>query len=174
MEIGHPDPSVEYDRYGDKNGDIAKGPVGSVSVSAMAHYFLLRQVFTSPELRMKSVLRRPGHDLIDSRKVTTIPASLSRFRLDGVYGRSSASSFRLVDSYKFQQSLFMTKNILAITISDELSGDVAAEILTRQQEMGRDPHELLDIVRTVHETLQELSSRAHVGRMQKYIAIVRE
>ncbi|HKE58618.1 MAG TPA: hypothetical protein VKB46_18025 [Pyrinomonadaceae bacterium] len=68
----------------------------------------------------------------------------------------------------------MANNISAITISDELSSDVAAEILTRQKEIGRDPHELLDIVRTVHETLQELSSRAHDRRMQKYIAHVRD
>jgi len=68
----------------------------------------------------------------------------------------------------------MAKNISAITISDELSGDVAAEILTKQKEMGRDPKELLDIVRTVHETLQELSSRAHDSRMQKYPALGRK
>ncbi|HKE57326.1 MAG TPA: hypothetical protein VKB46_11505 [Pyrinomonadaceae bacterium] len=68
----------------------------------------------------------------------------------------------------------MAKNISAITISDELSSDVAAEILTRQKEIGRDPNELLDIVRTVHETLQELSSRAHDRRMQKYIATARD
>ena len=64
----------------------------------------------------------------------------------------------------------MAKNTAAITISDELSGDVAAEILTRQQEMDRDPRELLDIVRTVHDTLQQLSQRDRDSRLQKYSA----
>jgi len=65
----------------------------------------------------------------------------------------------------------MANNNLAITISDELSGEVAAAILTRAQETGRDPHELLEIVRTVHETLQELSVRARDSRLQRYTAI---
>ena len=65
----------------------------------------------------------------------------------------------------------MGNNNLAITISDELSGDIAAAILTRAQETGRDPHELLEIVRTVHETLQELSLRARDSRLQRYTAI---
>jgi hypothetical protein len=58
----------------------------------------------------------------------------------------------------------MAKNVSAIIISDELSSDVAAAILTKQREMGRDPRELLDIVLAVHHTLQELSLRARDNR----------
>lgn len=65
----------------------------------------------------------------------------------------------------------MAKNTSALMISDELSGDVAAEILTRQKEMGREPRVLLDIVRTVHDTLQQLSLRARDSRLQKYSAL---
>jgi hypothetical protein len=61
----------------------------------------------------------------------------------------------------------MAKNISATTISDELSSDVAAAILTRQQEMGRDPRELLDIVLTVHGTLRDLSVRARDRRFAR-------
>jgi hypothetical protein len=51
----------------------------------------------------------------------------------------------------------MNERILTKTLSDELSGDVAVAILTRAKELDRDPRELLEIVRTVHDTLQDLS-----------------
>ena len=51
----------------------------------------------------------------------------------------------------------MNERIQTTSLSDELSGDVAVAILTRLQELNRDPHELLEIVRAVHVTLQELS-----------------
>ncbi len=62
----------------------------------------------------------------------------------------------------------MTKDIAATIISDELSSEVATAILTRQREMHRDPHELLDIVRTVHVTLQDLSARARDRRLERF------
>lgn len=61
----------------------------------------------------------------------------------------------------------MTQSTLVVTISDELSSDVATAILTRQAELGRDPRELLDIVLTVHDTLRELSANASASRDQK-------
>ena len=51
----------------------------------------------------------------------------------------------------------MNERIQTKSLSDELSGDVAVAILTKLQELKRDPHELLEIVRAVHVTLQELS-----------------
>ena len=51
-----------------------------------------------------------------------------------------------------------------ITISNELSSEVAAAILTRQNELDRDPRELLDIVMTVHDTFRELSAKARESR----------
>ena len=51
----------------------------------------------------------------------------------------------------------MNERIQTKSLSDELSGDVAVAILTRLQELNRDPHELLEIVRAVHVTLQDLS-----------------
>ena len=53
------------------------------------------------------------------------------------------------------------------TISDELSSEVAAAILTKQNELNRDPRELLDIVMTVHHTLRELSVKARENRYEK-------
>jgi hypothetical protein len=64
----------------------------------------------------------------------------------------------------------MTQITSAITISDELSSDVATAILTRQKELNRDPRELLDIVLTVHSTLRELSAKARESRIEKTIA----
>ena len=54
----------------------------------------------------------------------------------------------------------MNERIQTKSLSDELSGDVAVAILTRLQELNRDPHELLEIVRAVHVTLQDLSQGA--------------
>jgi len=64
----------------------------------------------------------------------------------------------------------MTQITSAITISDELSSEVATAILTRQKEFNRDPRELLDIVLTVHSTLRELSAKARESRVEKIIA----
>ena len=61
----------------------------------------------------------------------------------------------------------MTQRTLVVTISDELSGEVAAAILTKQRELGRDPRELLAIVMTVHNTLRELSVNARERRYMK-------
>jgi Mg-chelatase subunit ChlI len=58
----------------------------------------------------------------------------------------------------------MTQSTLVNTISDELSSEVAAAILTRQKDLDRDPRELLDIVMTVHNTLRELSANARESR----------
>jgi hypothetical protein len=64
----------------------------------------------------------------------------------------------------------MTQINSAITISDELSSEVATAILTRQKEFNRNPRELLDIVLTVHSTLRELSAKARESRVEKIIA----
>jgi len=61
----------------------------------------------------------------------------------------------------------MAKDIAATIISDELSGEIATAILTRQKEMNRDPHELLALVRKVHVTLQDLSVKARDRRLEK-------
>jgi hypothetical protein len=53
------------------------------------------------------------------------------------------------------------------TVSDEISNEVAVEILTRQIELERDPRELLMIVQTVHETLRDLAERARERRYKK-------
>jgi hypothetical protein len=63
----------------------------------------------------------------------------------------------------------MTQNATVITISDELSSEVATAILTRQKELNRDPRELLDIVLMVHSTLRELSAKARESRVEKKI-----
>ncbi len=62
---------------------------------------------------------------------------------------------------------FMTQATSMIATSDELSSDVATAILTRQNELNRDPRELLDIVMTVHNTLRELSESALESRYRK-------
>jgi hypothetical protein len=61
----------------------------------------------------------------------------------------------------------MTDYTAVITISDELSSEVATAILTRQSELNRDPRELLDIVMTVHNTLLELSAHACESHYKK-------
>ena len=58
----------------------------------------------------------------------------------------------------------MTQATSVITISDELSSEVATAILTKQRELQRDPRELLDIVMAVHNTLRELSATARERR----------
>jgi hypothetical protein len=64
----------------------------------------------------------------------------------------------------------MTQITSAITISDELSSEVATAILTRQKEFNRNPRELLDIVLSVHSTLRELSAKARESRVEKIIS----
>ena len=62
---------------------------------------------------------------------------------------------------------FMSHTATVITISDELSSEIAAAILTRQHELNRDPRELLHIVLTVHDTLRELSAKARESRSKR-------
>jgi purine-nucleoside phosphorylase len=59
---------------------------------------------------------------------------------------------------------FMSQASSVITISDELSSEIATAILTRQSELNRDPRELLNIVLTVHDTLRDLSAKARASR----------
>jgi len=61
----------------------------------------------------------------------------------------------------------MNQTLSITTISDEISNEVAAAILTRQKELNRDPKELLDIVLTVHDTLRHLSAKARDERSKK-------
>ena len=58
----------------------------------------------------------------------------------------------------------MNQTLSLTTISDEISSEVAAAILTKQKELNRDPKELLDIVLTVHDTLRHLSAKARDER----------
>ena len=58
----------------------------------------------------------------------------------------------------------MTNTASAVSISDEISSEVAAEILTKQRELNRDPKELLNIVLAVHDTLRELSAQSRDER----------
>ena len=60
----------------------------------------------------------------------------------------------------------MSRTASVITISDELSSEVAAAILTKQKELTRDPRELLEIVLRVHGTLRELSAKARQSRVK--------
>ena len=64
----------------------------------------------------------------------------------------------------------MTKTA-SVTISDEISSEVATAILTKQRELNRTPQELLDIVIEVHETLRELSDKARERRSKKLYRI---
>jgi hypothetical protein len=64
----------------------------------------------------------------------------------------------------------MTKTA-SVTISDEISSEVATAILTKQRELNRTPRELLDIVIKVHETLRELSDKARERRSEKLCRI---
>ena len=54
----------------------------------------------------------------------------------------------------------MTNTASAVSISDEISSEVAAEIFTKQRKLNRDPKELLNIVLAVHDTLRELSAQS--------------
>lgn len=62
---------------------------------------------------------------------------------------------------------FMSQPASVNTISNELSSEVATAILTRQNELNRDPRELLRIVLTVHDTLRELSAKARESRSKR-------
>ena len=66
----------------------------------------------------------------------------------------------------------MANTASVITVSDEISSEVASEILTKQIELNRDPQELLSIVVAVHETLRDLSERAREHRYQKMQRVV--
>jgi len=48
---------------------------------------------------------------------------------------------------------------MTVSVSDEISNEVATAILTKQKELERDPSELLNIVLAVHNTLRELSAK---------------
>jgi len=61
----------------------------------------------------------------------------------------------------------MTNTVSVVTISDEISTEVATAILTKQQELNRDPKELLDIVLIVHDTLRQLSAQAREKRSRR-------
>jgi len=61
----------------------------------------------------------------------------------------------------------MTKTVSLMTLSDELSSEVATAILTKQEQLGRDPRELLNIVLRVHGTLRELSVKSSQDRYEK-------
>jgi hypothetical protein len=61
----------------------------------------------------------------------------------------------------------MSQTTSVIAIADELSSEIAAAILTRQNELNRDPHELLHIVMTVHDTLRDLSAKARERRSKR-------
>ena len=63
--------------------------------------------------------------------------------------------------------LNMTNPASLVTISDEISSEVAAEILTKQRELNRDPKELLNIVLAVHDTLRELSAQSRDERIAR-------
>ena len=63
--------------------------------------------------------------------------------------------------------LNMTNPASMVTISDEISSEVAAEILTKQKELNRDPKELLNIVLAVHDTLRELSAQSRDKRIAR-------
>ena len=56
---------------------------------------------------------------------------------------------------------------ISLTISDEISSEVATAILTKQMELKRDPRELLEIVLAVHDTLRHLSARVRDERYKR-------
>ena len=62
---------------------------------------------------------------------------------------------------------FMSQTASVNTISNELSSEVASAILTKQNELNRDPRELLNIVMTVHHTLRELSAKARESNSKR-------
>jgi len=61
----------------------------------------------------------------------------------------------------------MTNTVSVMTISDEISTEVATAILTKQKELNRDPKELLTIVLAVHDTLRQLSTQAREARSER-------
>ena len=61
----------------------------------------------------------------------------------------------------------MTNAVSVVTISDEISSEVATAILTKQNELNRDPKELLNIVLIVHDTHRQLSAQAREKRSQR-------
>jgi len=61
----------------------------------------------------------------------------------------------------------MIKPVSLMTISDELSSEVATAILTKQDQLGMDPRELLNIVLRVHGALRELSVKSSEDRYEK-------
>ena len=63
-----------------------------------------------------------------------------------------------------EKAQIMTNTVSAMSISDEISSEVATAILTKQKELNRDPKELLKIVLTVHDTLRQLSAQASKKR----------
>jgi len=67
----------------------------------------------------------------------------------------------------------MTNAVSAMTISDEISSEVATAILTKQKELDRDPAELLKIVLTVHDTLRQLSAQASEQRRLRMDRVTR-
>jgi len=67
----------------------------------------------------------------------------------------------------------MTNTVSAVTISDEISNEVATAILTKQKELNRDPQELLNIVLIVHDTLRQLSVPAREKRSERIDRISR-
>ena len=61
----------------------------------------------------------------------------------------------------------MNNPVSVVVISDEVSTEVATAILTKQRELNRDPHELMNIVLAVHDTLRDLSEKARANRLAK-------
>jgi hypothetical protein len=57
--------------------------------------------------------------------------------------------------------------IKTLSVSDEISNEVATAILTKQKELNIDPKELLNIVFTVHNTLRQLSAEVCGARKDK-------
>ena len=68
---------------------------------------------------------------------------------------------------KYVAAKFMSQTASVNTISNELSSEVATAILTKQNELNRDPRELLNIVMTVHHTLRELSAKARESHSKR-------
>jgi len=61
--------------------------------------------------------------------------------------------------------------IKTLSVSDEISNEVATAILTKQKELNIDPKELLNIVLTVHDTLRQLSAEVRGARKDKVDSI---
>ena len=82
-------------------------------------------------------------------------------------------SVRSIDSmsddlpFHIRREQIMINSVSAVTISDEISNEVATTILTQQKELNRDPNELLKIVLAVQDTLRQLSAQAHWKRSER-------